>query len=53
MNKENCIVIETINKETISFKSEKILKEANNKIRGWIEGGKKKMNKIQKQIRHS
>ena len=41
VNKENSIVIETINKETISFKSERILKEANNKIKGWIEGGKK------------
>ena len=41
VNKENSIVIGTINKETTSFKSERILKEANNKIRGWIEGGKK------------
>ena len=41
VNKENSIVIETVNKETTSFKSERILKEANNKIRGWIEGEKK------------
>ena len=41
MNKENSIVIETVNKETIFFKSERILKEANNKIKVWIEGGKK------------
>ena len=41
INKENSVVIETVNKETTSFKSERILKEANNKIRDWIERGKK------------
>ena len=40
-NKENNLATISVNKESESMKGERILKEANIKIRSWIEGGKK------------
>ena len=39
-NKENCTATNLLIKETVNQKKERILKESDHQIQGWIEGSK-------------